>query len=45
MKYPNATFGRVETDSDGVYQAHITTADGDRLTVELDKSYAITGTE
>jgi len=44
-KYPNATFNRVETDSDGVYEAHITTADGDRLTVELDKDYAITGTE
>jgi uncharacterized membrane protein YkoI len=44
-KYPNATFDRVETDSDGVYEAHITTADGDRLTVELDKDYAITGTE
>jgi uncharacterized membrane protein YkoI len=44
-KYPNATFDRVETDSDGVYEAHITTADGDRVTVELDKSYAITGTE
>jgi uncharacterized membrane protein YkoI len=44
-KYPNATFDRVETDSDGVYEAHIATADGDRLTVELDKDYAITGTE
>jgi uncharacterized membrane protein YkoI len=44
-KYPNATFDRVETDSDGVYEAHITTAAGDQLTVELDKSYAITGTE
>ena len=44
-KYPNATFERVETDSDGVYEAHITTADSDRLTVELDKDYAITGTE
>jgi uncharacterized membrane protein YkoI len=44
-KYPNATFNRVETDSDGVYEAHITTAAGDDLTVKLDKDYAITGTE
>jgi uncharacterized membrane protein YkoI len=44
-KYPNATFDRVETDSDGVYEAHITTAAGDNTTVELDKNYAITGTE
>jgi hypothetical protein len=44
-KYPNATFERVETDSDGVYEAHITTAAGDQVTVELDKGYAITGTE
>jgi hypothetical protein len=44
-KYPNATFDRVETDSDGVYEAHITTTAGDNITVELDKSYAITGTE
>jgi uncharacterized membrane protein YkoI len=44
-KYAGATFDRVETDSDGVYEAHITTAAGDRVTVELDKAYAVTGTE
>ena len=44
-KYPGATFGRVETDSDGVYEAHITTTAGENLTVELDKDYAITGTK
>ena len=43
--YPGATIERAETDSDGVYEAHLTTADGERLTVELDDSYAITGTE
>ena len=43
--YPGATFVRVETDSDGVYEAHITTADGTPLTVELDKGFAITGEE
>jgi uncharacterized membrane protein YkoI len=44
-KYPNATIQRVETDSDGVYEAHIVTADDERLTVELDEDFAITGTE
>jgi hypothetical protein len=44
-KYPGATFVRVETDSDGVYEAHITRADGTPLTVELDKTFAITGEE
>jgi hypothetical protein len=44
-KYPGATFVRVETDSDGVYEAHITKADGTPLTVELDKSFSISGEE
>jgi hypothetical protein len=44
-KYPDATIERVETDSDGVYEAHITTTDGQHITVELDTSFAITGTE
>jgi uncharacterized membrane protein YkoI len=44
-KYPGATFDRVETDSDGVYEAHITKADGSSVTVELDKSFAVTGEE
>lgn len=43
-KYPDATIQRVESDADGVYEAHIT-VDGKRITVELDKSFAITGTE
>jgi hypothetical protein len=42
-KYPGATFDRVETDGDGVYEAHIPTQDGTPVTVELDKAYAITG--
>ncbi|HEX7744365.1 MAG TPA: hypothetical protein VF462_03740, partial [Micromonosporaceae bacterium] len=33
-KYPGATIQRVETDSDGVYEAHLVTADGTRVTVE-----------
>lgn len=44
-KYPGATFDRVETDSDGVYEAHITKADGSNVTVELNKSFAVTGEE
>jgi uncharacterized membrane protein YkoI len=44
-KYPGATIERVETDSDGVYEAHITTKAGDEVTVQVDKSFAVTGTE
>jgi hypothetical protein len=44
-KYPGATFVRVETDSDGVYEAHITKADGTPVTVEVNKSFAVTGEE
>jgi hypothetical protein len=45
QEYPDATIERLETDADGVYEAHITTADGDRVTVELGEDFAITGTE
>ncbi|PPK63317.1 PepSY domain-containing protein [Actinokineospora auranticolor] len=44
-KYPGATVDRVETDSDGVYEAHITTTDGKHVTVEMDKNFTITGEE
>lgn len=43
-KYPDATIQRVETDSDGVYEAHIVD-NGTPVTVEVGKSFAITGTE
>jgi hypothetical protein len=43
-KYPSATFTRIETDSDGVYEAHIVNA-GSPLTVEVGQDFAITGTE
>ena len=43
--YPGSTIDRAETDSDGVYEAHITTADGDEVTVELDESFVVTGIE
>lgn len=44
-KYPGATIQRVETDSDGVYEAHIVTADGQRLIVQMDANFAVTGTD
>jgi hypothetical protein len=44
-KYPGATIQRVETDSDGVYEAHLITADGKRVTAEMDKNFAVTGEE
>jgi hypothetical protein len=44
-KYPGATILRVETDSDGVYEAHLTTSDGRRVTVEVDKAFKVTGEE
>jgi hypothetical protein len=44
-KYPGATILRVETDSDGVYEAHLTTSAGQRVTVEVGKDFAVTGNE
>jgi hypothetical protein len=44
-KYPGATIERLETDSDGDYEAHLTTKAGEHLVVEVDKAYAVTGTE
>ncbi len=44
-EYPDATIERLETDADGVYEAHLTTADGEEVTVELDEDFAVTGTE
>src|SRR3954465_14727906 len=43
--YPGATIERSETDNGGVYEAHITTTDGDELTVEVGEDFAVTGTE
>lgn len=42
-KYPGATIQRYETDSTGAYEAHVTTAAGKQLHVELSKTFAITG--
>jgi hypothetical protein len=44
-KYPGATIERTETDSDGVYESHIVTTDGNHVIVQVDKSFAVTGTQ
>ena len=44
-KYPNATIQRVETDSDGVYEAHIITTAGDHIIVQVGADFTITGTQ
>ncbi|HET7280392.1 MAG TPA: hypothetical protein VFJ22_20150 [Dermatophilaceae bacterium] len=41
-KEPNATIQRVETDSDGVYEAHMVRSDGTLITVQIDKNFAVT---
>lgn len=43
--YPGATIQRVETDSEGVYEAHLITADGTVLIVQMDAAFAVTGTQ
>ncbi len=44
-KYPGATIQRVETDSDGVYEAHVVTSDGAQVIVQVGKDFAVTGTQ
>ena len=44
-KYPGATVVRIETDSDGAYEAHLVKADGTPVTVEVNKSFEVTGEE
>ena len=44
-KYPDATIQRVETDSDGVYEAHIVDASGQQLIVQVGEDFSITGTQ
>ena len=44
-EYPDATIQRVETDSDGVYEAHVVTADGQQQVVQVGKDFTITGTQ
>ncbi len=44
-KYPSATFQRVETDSEGVYEAHMVRTDGTQIIVQVDKSFAVTNVQ
>ncbi|HET7801304.1 MAG TPA: hypothetical protein VFL38_12855 [Humibacillus xanthopallidus] len=44
-KEPGATIERVETDSDGVYEAHMVRADGTPITVQVDASFTVTGVQ
>ncbi len=44
-EYPDAEIERVETDSGGVYEAHIVTTDDERLTVLVGEDFEVTGTE
>ncbi|MDB5225193.1 MAG: hypothetical protein JWL87_145 [Candidatus Adlerbacteria bacterium] len=43
---PGGTVERVENDAEGAaYEAHMTKADGSRVTVKFDQNYAVTATE
>lgn len=44
-EYPDATIGRVETDSAGLYEAHIVTPADERLTVLVGEDFEVTSTE
>ena len=44
-EYPDATIERTETDSGGVYESHIVTADGEHLIVLVGEDFSVTGTE
>ncbi|MFN8128760.1 MAG: hypothetical protein U0R28_08195 [Candidatus Nanopelagicales bacterium] len=42
---PGGTIIRVETDNDGVYEAHMTKADGTEVVVAVDKDFNVTGVQ
>jgi hypothetical protein len=44
-EYPGATIERTESDSGGVYESHVVTADGEHLTVLVGEDFAVTGTD
>ncbi|SDY56539.1 hypothetical protein SAMN05661080_03876 [Modestobacter sp. DSM 44400] len=44
-EYPGATIERAESDSDGVYESHVVTTDGDHLIVQVGEDFAVTGTD
>jgi hypothetical protein len=41
---PDGTIDRVETDNDGVYEAHMTKADGTHVIVQVGSDFTVTGT-
>ncbi len=41
---PDGTIDRVETDNDGVYEAHMTKADGSKVIVQVGADFAVTAT-
>jgi hypothetical protein len=43
--YPSATIERVETDSQGVYEAHIVTTAGAHVIVQVGTDFTVTGTQ
>jgi hypothetical protein len=44
-KEADATIERVETDSEGVYEAHMVRADGTHITVQVDGTFAVTAVQ
>jgi hypothetical protein len=43
---PVGTVVRVETDAEGAaYEAHMTKSDGSSVTIKMDSSFKVTGTE
>jgi len=44
-KEPTATIKRVETDSEGVYEAHMVRTDGTHITVQVDTSFTVTAVQ
>ncbi len=42
---PGGTIIRVETDSDGVYEAHVRKSDGTEVEVKMDKDFKVTSVE
>ena len=44
-EYPDASIERSETDSDGVYESHIVTSDGEHVIVQVGEDFSVTGTD
>ena len=42
---PGGTVGRVETDRDGTYEAHVTKTDGTHVEVKVDTSFTVTAVQ